>query len=306
MLVSNIGQTAASDIDLNSLLSRHGTAFSTGSNAGGYTLESVEIVLDETDPGDTITVTIRTDSSGNPGSTHATLTNPTLADGTNTFTAPSGTTLNASTTYWVHFQWTAGVLESGTTASNSEDSTPATDWSIANSGKLYSASWATLSNGRSLRIRVNGTAKSSGTNTAPTASNGEVETDENEDYTFAASDFNFSDTDAGDELESVKVTSIPGSDVGELKFDGTALTSSDLPKTVTKANLDDDKLVYDPPSDASGDDYANFIFKVNDGEDDSAASYVMYIDVHSIPNVTGVEVTSEPQAGTAGRGSRFR
>ena len=128
---------------------------------------------------------------------------------------------------------------------------------------------------------------------------GEVETDEDADYTFDASDFNFSDTDSGDTLESVKVVSLPATGKGSLDFDGTALTSSDLPKTVTKAELDGDKLVYDPPDDANGDDYASFTFKVNDGDDDSASPYTMTIDVDSVPDVTQVDITSTPRSGTA-------
>ena len=41
---------------------------------------------------------------------------------------------------------------------------------------------------------------------APTASNSSVTTNEDTAYTFAASDFNFSDTDAGDALASVTAT----------------------------------------------------------------------------------------------------
>ena len=126
------------------------------------------------------------------------------------------------------------------TSSDSEDSGAASGWSIGNNSifrtKSATGSWTTFSDSK--KIRINGTAKSSSTNTAPTASDGTVETDEDADYTFDASDFNFSDTDSGDTLESVKIVTLPGTGKGSLDFDGTALTSSDLPKTVTKAELD--------------------------------------------------------------------
>ena len=47
-------------------------------------------------------------------------------------------------------------------------------------------------------------------NAAPTAANGKVTTDEDTDYTFAAGDFSFSDTDMDDTLASVAVTMLPG------------------------------------------------------------------------------------------------
>ena len=80
-------------------------------------------------------------------------------------------------------------------------------------------------------------------NSAPTASNGTVATNEDTDHAFAATDFNYSDSD-GDALASVKVTELPAAGKGTLRLDGTAITSTDLPKTVTKAELDDGKLKY--------------------------------------------------------------
>ena len=144
------------------------------------------------------------------------------------------------------------------------------------------------------------TNNTTATNTAPTASDGEVETNEDTDYTFAASDFNFADTDTGDALASVKITSLPGTGKGELKLDGTAIASGDLPKTVTKAELDGDDLVYSPPANASGDDYTTFKFKVNDGEDDSAAEYTMTIDVKAVNDAPVVDNAIPDQAATAG------
>ena len=125
-------------------------------------------------------------------------------------------------------------------------------------------------------------------NTAPTASNSVVETVENTDYTFAADDFEYDDAD-GDALASVKVTSLPGK--GTLKYDGTALTASDLPQTVPATELDEGKLVYDPPSTGSGEPYTVFQFKVNDGAADSTAAAFMNIDV-TTPDCTGVSAVT--------------
>ena len=133
------------------------------------------------------------------------------------------------------------------------------------------------------------------TNAAPTASNGEVTATEDTDYTFTAANFSFSDTDTGDTLSSVKITTLPAAGKGTLKVDGTAISSSDLPKTVTKADIDATRLKYSPPANANGDDYATFMFKVNDGTVDSAAAYAMTIDVTAVndaPKASNSTVTA--------------
>ena len=135
--------------------------------------------------------------------------------------------------------------------------------------------------------------KSTSSNTAPTASNNTVETKEDVAYTFAASDFNFSDTDSGDTLEKVKIVTVETA--GDLELDGTDVTAN---QEVTKAELDAGKLIFTPATDANGASYATFTFKVNDGDDDSASAYTMTIDVSSVPDVTGVAVTSTPKSGT--------
>ena len=77
-------------------------SFETGANLDGYTISEVDIRLG-TVSGRSTSVRIRENDGGEPGDLVATLTNPgTLTeDSLNTFTAPSGTTLDASTTYWI-------------------------------------------------------------------------------------------------------------------------------------------------------------------------------------------------------------
>ena len=129
-------------------------------------------------------------------------------------------------------------------------------------------------------------------NDAPETANNKVTATQATGYAFAASDFEFTDID-GNALESVVVTSLPASGTGELEFDGTALSMTDLPKTVTATELDERKLVYDPPTSGSGADFASFQFKVHDGLAQSAAAATMSIDVEAdttacpAPNLTG-------------------
>ena len=113
--------------------------------------------------------------------------------------------------------------------------------------------------------------------TQPTAAHGTVTTNEDTDHTFAAANFSYSDTDS-DPLASVKIIELPAAGTGALTLNGTAITSADLPKTVTATELTGGGLKYAPPANANGTGYASFTFKVNDGTADSA-EYTMTIDV---------------------------
>ena len=118
-------------------------------------------------------------------------------------------------------------------------------------------------------------------NNPPTASDGTVTTVEDTSHTFAAANFSYSDTDS-DPLASVKIIELPAAGTGALTLNGTAITSADLPKTVTAAELTGGGLKYAPPANANGTGYASFKFKVNDGAEDSASEYFMTINVTAV------------------------
>ena len=126
-------------------------------------------------------------------------------------------------------------------------------------------------------------------NAAPTASNGEVTTTESTDRPFVATDFGFADTDPGVELASVKITSLPATGFGSLVLNDTVIPSASesSPQVVTKAQLDAGGLVFRPVSGQFGDGYATFMFKVNDGTEDSAAAYTMTVDVDAASGARG-------------------
>ena len=111
-------------------------------------------------------------------------------------------------------------------------------------------------------------------NAPPTAADNTVTTAEDTPYTFAAADFNFSDTDSGDTLASVKIVTLPTR--GSLTNDGTAVTAN---QAITKADIDAGKLVFAPEANAAASAYAGFTFKVSDGTDDSALAYTMIVSV---------------------------
>ena len=142
-------------------------------------------------------------------------------------------------------------------------------------------------------------------NNAPTAAGKTVSTNEDMAYTFAAADFGFSDLDSGLDsgatLDHVKITALPGTNRGTLSLDGADISST--PATVAADQLDDspdDNLKYTPPADANGNAFATFAFKVNDGDLDSAASYIITVDVSAVNDAAVATTdTAETSVGTA-------
>ena len=129
---------------------------------------------------------------------------------------------------------------------------------------------------------------------APTASNSSVTTNEDTAYTFAASDFNFSDTDAGDALASVTAVTLPTA--GTLALDGTAAPTAG--QSVPAADIG--KLAFTPAANANGTGYASFTFKVSDGTNESASAYTMTVNVTAVndpatgaPTISGTAQVGE-------------
>ena len=116
-----------------------------------------------------------------------------------------------------------------------------------------------------------------GVNHAPTGADNTVTTSVGMAYTFTADDFSFADTNAADTLASVRIESVPSA--GSLDLDTTAVMAEQV---VTKAQIDDGGLTFTPVADASGDAYASFTFKVNDGTVDSDNAYTMTINVRDL------------------------
>ena len=123
----------------------------------------------------------------------------------------------------------------------------------------------------------------------PTATHGKVTASEDTSYTFAVGDFGFSGVNAADTLASVKIATLPSE--GVLELDDTAVTAG---ASVTKADLDADKLVFTPAANGNGAPYASLTFKVNDGTRESLSAYRMTIDVTPVgdaatgqPTITG-------------------
>ena len=129
-------------------------SFTTGSS--GATVSEIQIFLDQS-VGD-VSVRLRSDNSGVPGSLLATFTNPSsLPSGlvTATFTAPANTVLAANTTYWI--SGNEGVsTRRGVRSASGPAETGEPGWTIAN-GSLQrpsdSDSWSNVSSPRAFVLR---------------------------------------------------------------------------------------------------------------------------------------------------------
>ena len=168
-LVSNLDQAVDSRFETGSITVAQG--FTTGSNASGFRLSSIEAVINNTpDAAQRATIRVQlwdatTGGQVSPRTKVADLTVPSsIATGTVSFAAPANTILDLNKTYFVVF-YTAGSygMQVSHTASDSEDSGGQTGWSIQDNSWIqslivpstYRAWLVTQSNAR---IRVKGAA----------------------------------------------------------------------------------------------------------------------------------------------------
>ena len=291
--VSNNGRS--SDAAFNISSNQYAQGFTTGDNSGGYVLTSVEVNLAAGAGSGTLTATVRSSSSNNPGTTLCTLNTPNnLGSGVRKFSAPAtcanltGNTLSASTNYFVVMtSGGGGTATWRATASDAEDDSGATDWVIRDDRLvLVNNQWGSdTGTTYAYKIKINAE------NTAPTGADSEVTTHENENYAFEGGDFNFQDAD-DHRLDHVKITSLPGTGGGTLSLNGADITST--PQEVTAAQLDDGDLKYNPPTDASSDVFTTFQFKVSDGYEDSASTYTFTLK-NDGPTIIGPDEISWPE-----------
>lgn len=124
----------------------------------------------------------------------------------------------------------------------------------------------------------------SAVNDAPTAANNTLTVNEDTNLALTAGNFNFSDVDAGNTLQSIKITTLPTA--GTLKLNGTNVT---LNQVISRADIEAGNLVFKGTQDAKGAPYGTFGFKVNDGTAESASAYTMTLNVTPVNDapVTG-------------------
>ena len=160
-LVSNVGQPQHASVEVHKERRRVGIKFTTGDSTTGWTLAAIRLHVTAWHSSVTPTVKLRRMSGRWPGTTIATLTNPSPGTGSKAFTAPSGLKLQPNTTYGavVAAGVRRGRFNLGITKSNHEDSDGAAGWSIADaSGSHASGSWSSFP--QSLMVAVQGAATS--------------------------------------------------------------------------------------------------------------------------------------------------
>ena len=161
--VKLVGNLAAGTSGSANVQNDNAQAFTTGAHSAGYTLTKVVFRLRLSGTAEpTYTVTIRSDSSGSPGSVVGTLTNPaslpTTYGNTDFMASGAGIHLDADTTYWL--VWDVSAMNSALgnidiTGSDAEDGGAAAGWSIANNGlfRTFDAtSWTTSASSRKIAI----------------------------------------------------------------------------------------------------------------------------------------------------------
>ena len=170
VLVSNLGQTYQTATGFSSAGAQ---GFSTGTNAAGYTLTSVEIRLAAQQ---VPTVTLH---RGSPAGTKvADFTGPSSAAGRAdfvdyTFTPTTTVTLDRNTDYWV-VATDSAFGDLWAVAGPGEDATPAPGWSIRDRGQVYNpnrGSWQDHGADLANQVRLSGVIESDPTppdTTAPT------------------------------------------------------------------------------------------------------------------------------------------
>ena len=274
----------------------------TGRNRGGYTLTEVRPSV--TDAG-------RANSSlsirkGRPDGTEiATLQYSATVDA---YAAPPNTVMDPDTTYYFKFNPPPGYaavavvpLWSSYTSGN--------EWNLFEGYRFRNSEnlWLTANIddvSHVWRMAVMGYRNAAGPNRPPTSANGRIAAEQGRDSVLGRSDFSYSDPDVLDPLSGLEITSLPDSGDGTLKLNGTPLTGQDLPKTVTRTELDSGKLVYTPPSGQPEENIASFGFKVSDGMATSDLTYTMSISlVPSRAVLLSVEPTSTPTRRAGGTGS---
>ena len=178
VLVSTVGQTAAAGGGRVWANRWHAQGFTTGSNAAGYTLTSIEARTNQPeDAPNELRAQLWSDVTGNPGVKLADLTVPATITASGAtpanivFAAPAGTRLAANTTYYFVIGGAASrspatnkQFQILNTASDSEDSGAAAGWSVDDTSRFGSGNngnppsgWSSFDQTR--MFRVNGSAR---------------------------------------------------------------------------------------------------------------------------------------------------
>jgi VCBS repeat-containing protein len=126
-------------------------------------------------------------------------------------------------------------------------------------------------------------------NDAPTAADATRTTLEDVAYVFSADSFGFTDGD-GDVLKTVTITAVPAK--GALTLNGQAVTAG---QSILAEDIAAGKLVWTPPADMNGTNFASLAFKLQDtggtanGGIDTSGTYMLKFDVTAVNDTPVVD-----------------
>ncbi|WP_345193225.1 Ig-like domain-containing protein [Kistimonas scapharcae] len=122
-------------------------------------------------------------------------------------------------------------------------------------------------------------------NEAPTSSDNTVTLDEDASHTFTATEFGFSDVDAGDSLSSITITQLPAT--GSLTLNGVDVTANQV---ISAADIPN--LAFTPAAHASGTGAASLQFTVSDGELSSSVQTLTF-NISAVVDAPTVAVSND-------------
>ena len=245
-LVSNTGQADSGSRTVGG--NDFAQPFGTGSNSGGYNLDSIVLDFNAAPTGTaTLTVTVRENSSGDPsGTVLYTLTNPTVSAGLNEFSAPANATLDANATYWVVASYSAsngGPSWWRTLVSNGIDTGAAMGWTIdgpyEQDSRVNPDGWTVGSSGRSVQIAVKGSAIGGTTTSSDATLSALTVNDGTTDHTIDLASTPYT-LDVGNAVTTVTLTATPtdtGASVSAVTLGGTAIADRDFTDGITVPSL---------------------------------------------------------------------
>ncbi len=216
-------------------------------------LSGSSMLANDTDPDSTLAIAMINGAAASFGSTI------TLASGAKII-------VNADGTYSYDPNHVFDSLASGATATDSFTYTLAGGHLVRGTGTVT--------------VTITGTAAAP-VNTAPSGADAARTILEDHNYTFAATDFGFSDGD-GNSLLAVKITTLPGP--GTLTDNGVAVAAGQL---VPVADINAGKLSFAPAANANGIGYASFTFQVQDNGGVAGGG----VDLDQSPNGFAFSVT---------------
>lgn len=259
----------------------------------------------------TLTVTNVTEGAGErlsfDGSTVA------LNNGNVVVTAGNGLTVSVSVTgtvATVSFSGAAlseatleGIIDAMTYVNASDD--PAEANRVVTITQLVDSGSNIAPDDNTASLSVASTVTVVAVNDPPVGSDNTVTGSEDDPYTFAWSDFGFSDPVDGNGPLSIIITTLPAQ--GDLEYNGTPIVAGDLPLEVSKTDIDNNLLTFVPDPDTFGAGYATFDFRTRDdggtangGDDISDATYTITIDIEvdNIPPALDLDADDSVSGGT--------